>query len=118
MAPTVGRGGGEREVLRGRGATQGYAGAREVDLGAAAGVGADLVVLVEVQLPGVHDLPARRHACVPRQQAVLTGGAPETPLDTPTRVLASQEAQLRPRREAEEAPRQACPTAQHEALGP
>lgn len=67
MAHTISRGGCEREVLGRCGATQGHAGSREVDLGAAAGVGADLVVLVEVQLPRVHDLPVQETSspCVP-----------------------------------------------------
>lgn len=57
-ARTVGCGGREWDVLGRRGAAQGHTGSREVDLGAAAGVGANLVMLVEVQLSGVHDLPA------------------------------------------------------------
>ena len=47
-ACTVSRSRREREVLGWRGAAQGHTGAGQVDLGAAAGVGADLVVLVEV----------------------------------------------------------------------
>lgn len=67
-ARTVGRGRRERDVLGRRGAAQGCTGPREVDLGAAAGVGADPVMLVEVQLPGVHDLPVQRRAgCQPRK---------------------------------------------------
>lgn len=64
MVPTVSGGWREWDVLSGRGAAQGCARPREVNLGAAAGVGADPVMLVEVQLPGVHDLPARRRTGV------------------------------------------------------
>jgi hypothetical protein len=60
FAPTISRGWSKRDVLSGSGAAQGHTGAREVNFGAAASVGADLVVLVEVQLPGVHDLPVER----------------------------------------------------------
>lgn len=52
----------ERDVLRGGLAAQGHPGTGQVNLGAPARVGADLGVLVEIQLPRVHDLPAREGA--------------------------------------------------------
>lgn len=50
----------EWDVLCGCRAAQGHTGPRKVNLSAATGIRADLVMLVEVELPRVHDLPVKK----------------------------------------------------------
>lgn len=55
---TICRGRGERNILCWRLAGQRYSGSGQVNFSASAGVWTDLGMLVEIQLSGVHDLPA------------------------------------------------------------
>lgn len=92
----------ERDVLRGGLAAQGHPGTRQVNLGAPARVGADLGVLVKIQLPRVHDLPAREGAntgtcshAQPEEQ-LLPRQHTEQPAEHPPNTSASQGASSSP----------------------